>query len=179
VEEFGFAANRMPWKEWLGQAIPREIQQCGDAQPRWDAAWKTALSIEPQIPMARRPFYREQVLAMIAISRESNRILYLIARAIQDAQKGDKLQAHLEVNQALASFQKIERAEQGAEYGKWTNWYRGDWLTGIDRTRELLQIFSTFLDDPQTHIPPPLMWDGWEAYYHIMHYEGDRSADVK
>jgi hypothetical protein len=179
VEEFGFASNRMPWKEWLGQAVPREIQQCGDAQHRWDAVWRTALSIEPQIPMARRPFYREQVLTMISISRESNRILYLISKAIQDADKKDKLHAHQEVNQALASFQKIERAEQDAEYGKWTNWYRGDWLTGIHRTRELLQIFSMFLDDPQTHIPAPLMWDGWEAYYHIMHYEGDRSADVK
>jgi hypothetical protein len=28
-------------------------------------------------------------------------------------------------------------------------------------------------------VSPPVLWDGWEAYYHIMHYEGDRSADVK
>ena len=24
-----------------------------------------------------------------------------------------------------------------------------------------------------------VLWDGGEAYYHIMHYQGDRSADVK
>jgi len=24
-----------------------------------------------------------------------------------------------------------------------------------------------------------VIWDGWEAYYHIMHYEEDRSADVQ
>jgi hypothetical protein len=27
-------------------------------------------------------------------------------------------------------------------------------------------------------LPPPLSWTGWEAYFHIMEYEGDRSVDV-
>jgi hypothetical protein len=56
---------------------------------------------------------------------------------------------------------------------------RGDWLTGVYPTREIVQVFSKFLDDPLTHISPPLVWEGWEAYYHIMNYEGTRSADVK
>jgi hypothetical protein len=116
---------------------------------------------------------------MIAIHRESNRILLLISKAIQDAEKGDTSQAHREADQALAAFDEIRRAEEAAEYGKWKHWYRGDWLTGVYRTRELLQVFSKFLDDRETHVAPPLLWDGWEAYYHIMHYEGDRSADVK
>jgi hypothetical protein len=34
------------------------------------------------------------------------------------------------------------------------------------------------LDDPLSPLPSPLLWD-WEAYYHIMHYEGDRSVNVK
>ena len=88
-------------------------------------------------------------------------------------------QARAEIDQALKAFDEIQRAESAAEYGKWKNWYRGDWLTGIYRTRELVQIFSKFLEDPLTHIAPPIFWDGWEAYYHIMHYEGDRSAEVK
>jgi hypothetical protein len=28
-------------------------------------------------------------------------------------------------------------------------------------------------------LAPPLLWSNWEAYYHIMRYEQDRSADVK
>lgn len=115
---------------------------------------------------------------MIAINRESNRILFLVSKAIRDAENGNKAQAHQDANQALASFDKIQRAEEVAEYGKWKHWYRGDWLTGIYRTRQLVETFSKFVDDPETHIAPPVLWDGWEAYYHIMHYEGDRSADV-
>jgi hypothetical protein len=42
----------------------------------------------------------------------------------------------------------------------------------------MVEVFSKFLTDPLTHLPPPVFWDGWEAYYHIMRYEGDRSADV-
>jgi hypothetical protein len=166
-------------KEWMKDAVKREIQQCGEAQARWDAAWKKALANEPLIPKDRLPFYREQVLAMTAINRESNRILFLISKAIQDAQAGNKAQAHQEINEALAAFDEIGRVESAAEYGKWKNWYRGDWLTGIYRTREVVQVFSKFLDDPLTHLAPPVLWDGWEAYYHIMHYEGDRSAEVK
>jgi len=175
---FGFGPSRLTGKEWLTQTIEKEINQCGDAQPRWDALWQSAVSLEPSIPVARRNFYREQVLAMIAIQRESNRMLFSISKAIQDAQLGNNAEAHQQVAQALAAFDEIRQAEGAAEYGKWKHWYRGDWLTGIYRTRELVQVFSKFLDNPETHIAPPVLWDGWEAYYHIMHYEGDRYADV-
>jgi hypothetical protein len=30
----------------------------------------------------------------------------------------------------------------------------------------------------EAHIAPPVLWAGWEAYYHIMNYEGDRAVDV-
>lgn len=176
---FGFGPNRMTGKEWLGDVVKREIQQCGDAQPRWDAVWKKALAIEPLVPAARQRFYHEQVLAMIAINRESNQILFRVSKAIQDAQNGRTAQAHAEIREALSALDEIERTESAAEYGKWKNWYRGDWLTGVYRTHQIVQTFSNFLDDPEAHIPPPVLWDGWEAYYHIMHYEGDRSADVK
>jgi hypothetical protein len=88
-------------------------------------------------------------------------------------------EAHQHAAEALSALDGIEKAEAAAEYGKWKHWYRGDWLTGIYRTHELVQVFSKFLDDRETHIAPPVLWDGWEAYYHIMHYEGDRSADVQ
>ncbi len=141
---------RIEWqeKEWLDSAIAREIQQCGDAQPRWDAAWKKALAIEPLIPVARQPFYREQVLAMIAINRESNRILFLVSKAIQDAQDNRTAQAREEAHQALSALDEIKQAESAAEYGKWKTWYRGDWLTGVYRTRQIVQTFTNFLDDP-------------------------------
>ncbi len=174
----GSDANRISDKDWLRETVIREIQQCGDARPRWDSVWNDAPAIEPLIPPDRRPFFHSQVLAMIAINRQSNLILYLVSKAIQEAQSGQTTQSHREIDQALKAFDKIALAETAAEYGKWKNWYRGDWLTGIYRTRQIAQAFSQFLDDPDTHLPPPIRWSGWEAYYHIMHYEGDRSVDV-
>jgi hypothetical protein len=166
-------------KEFLDQATKRDIEKCGEAQARWDTVWKKAVAIEPLIPADRLPFYRSEVLAMIAINRESNHMLYLVAKAITDARAGNKAQAKQEAIEALGAFDEIQRGETAAEYGKWKNWYRGDWLTGIYRTRQMVQVFAKFLDDPLTHLDPPVLWDGWEAYYHIMHYEGDRDADVK
>src|SRR6266705_2263768 len=126
----------------------------------------------------RRPFYRAHVLAMIAIDRESNRTLQSLALAIQLAEKGETTQARAEAQHALEALEEISKAEAKAEYGKWKGWYRGDWLTGIGRTRELVQIFAKQLEDPSSPMPPPIYWTGWEAYYHIMHYEGERTADV-
>jgi hypothetical protein len=176
---FGFGAYENPTSStWLRDTVQQEIQQCGEAQPRWDAVWKKTLEAEPLVSAERSPFYRAHVLAMIAINRGSNRMLLHVAKAIQEAQGGDTNKARQSVAAALEAFEGIERAETAAEYGKWKNWYRGDWLTGIYRTRQLVEIFSKFLSDPLTHLPAPAFWDGWEAYYHIMHYEGDRSANV-
>jgi alpha-galactosidase len=49
----------------------------------------------------------------------------------------------------------------------------------VYRTQQVLEDYAGFLKDPESHLPPPIVWNGWEAYYHIMQYEGDRSADVK
>ncbi len=172
-------SNRPTGKEWLHETVAREIQQCGNAQPQWDAVWSKAVALEESIPAARRPFYHEQVLAMIAINRESNRILYSVSNAIQNAEARKNAAAHKDLAEAFAALDEIDRVEKAAEYGKWNHWYRGDWLTGIYRTRRMVEVMDKFIDDPDTHLAPPVLWDGWEAYYHIMHYEGDRSADVK
>jgi hypothetical protein len=179
VLDSGMGPDRLAPKEWLTKTTAREIQQCGEAQGRWDAVWKQAQAIEGLIPVVPRPFYREQVLAMIAINRESNRMLYFLSKTIQDAKNGNKTRAHVEVTQAFTALDEIRRAEAQAEYGKWKNWYRGDWLTAVNQTRQIVEVFAKFLDDPLTHLSPPVLWESLEAYYHIMHYEGDRSADVK
>ena len=162
----------------LLESLKGEIQRCGEAQPRWDALWIKALAAEPLVLPERLPFYRAHVLAMIAIGKESNRILLSVAQAVLDAKDGKTQAARTAVQRALLAFEEIAKAEKSAEYGKWKDWYRGDWLTGIPRTRELVQIFGKRLEDPLSPLPPPVFWTGWEAYYHIMHYEGERTANV-
>jgi Glycosyl hydrolase family 115 len=174
----GQEAGRPAGEDWLKQTITKELEQCADAQPRWDAVWKEAVAAEPLVAPDRRLFYRSEMLTMIAINRESNLTLLEVSRAIQAAQNGRMAEARQSALQALSALDEIRRAQADAEYGKWKNWYRGDWLTGVYRTRELVQTFSNYLNDPLTHLSPPVVWSGWEAYYHIMHYEGDRSADV-
>jgi len=162
----------------LRESLKGEIQRCGEAQPRWDALWTKALAAEPLVLPERLPFYRAHVLAMIAIGREGNHILLSVAQAVLDAKDGNTQAARAAVQQALLAFEEIVRFPAGPEYGKWKDWYGGDWLTGIPRTRELVQIFGKRLEDPRSPMPPPVFWTGWEAYYHIMHYEGERTASV-
>jgi hypothetical protein len=164
--------------QWIPPSAQAEIERCGEAQSRWDALWNKAVAAESLVDADRRPFYRAHVLTMITIHRESNRMLWLTAKAVLAAQNGQNAQARDFAQQAIASIAEIEKSESAAEYGKWKNWYRGDWLTGIPRTREIIAGFVNYLDDPLAHMVAPILWPGWEAYYHIMHYEGERQADV-
>jgi len=170
---------RQPGRQSLGEIASAEAQRCRDAQPRWDALWARAVKAEQLVDTERRPFYRAHVLAMIAISKESNRILALSGEAVQAAQAGDRVKARSAAARALQAVAEIRRVETTAEYGKWKNWYRGDWLTNVGRTGELLENFARLMDDPLSPLPPPIIWENWEAYHHIMQYEGDRTADVK
>jgi hypothetical protein len=158
--------------------LDRDIKDCIDAQPRWDAVWKDAVAAEGLIDPARRDYYQEAVLTMIAINRESNRMLLDVAQSMKDMNAGNSAKAQTEAADALKALDAMQAAMHAAEYGKWKNWYRGDWLTGVYRTREIVQAYADHLKDPMAKLPAPASWSGWEAYFHIMQYEGDRSVDV-
>lgn len=158
--------------------LERDIQDCEAAQPRWDAVWDHAIRAESAVAPDRRDYYQAEVLTMITINRESNRSLLLVAKAVEQAEAGQTDRARSEIAEALHALDAIEESMRKAEYGKWANWYRGDWLTGVYRTRQLVQSYADHLQDSLAKLPAPLAWNGWEAYFHIMQYEGDRTVDV-
>lgn len=164
--------------EWADATARREITACGEAQPRWDAVWKKAVADEALVPPSRRNFYNMQVLTMAAINRDSNRMLLDVSKAVEDLRADDRVAADDEAQEAIAALDHLEATRKKAEYGKWANWYHGDWLTGVYRTEQTANLFERYIRDPSVPVPPALDW-GWEAYYHILHYEGDRSVDVQ
>ncbi|HEU0096402.1 MAG TPA: glycosyl hydrolase 115 family protein [Rhizomicrobium sp.] len=165
-------------RDYVAKTSERELKACSEAQTRWDAVWKDAKAAEALIPKDRLAYYDAYVLGGIAMNRDGNRMLWLVADAIRNANAGDKAKAHQEVKEALAAIAEIKQVERAAEYGKWKHWYRGEWLVGIDETREMIEYFDRWIDDPLTRLPPPVNSNSWQAYYHIMHYEGGKSADV-
>lgn len=164
--------------DWVQTTVQRELSICGTAQARWDTVWREALAAEPLVAPARRQYYEFEVLTTIAINRDSNRILYLVASAVRDFRAGKNARALAEARATLPALDEIQRLESADEYGKWRNWYRGEWLDGIRHTRSLVETFIRYVHDPMTTLPAPVLSDGWEGYYHIMHYEGDRTVDV-
>lgn len=164
--------------DWVASTVQRELAICGAAQARWDQVWHEALAAAPLVAPQRRQYYAAGVLTMIAINRDSNRILYLVASAVHDLHAGNTAPALAAAKETLPAFAEIQRLESAAEYGKWHNWYRGEWIDGILETRTMVATFIRYLHDPMTVLPPPVIYGGWEGYYHIMHYEGDRTVDV-
>ncbi len=165
--------------EMRARSLDQDIKDGEEAAPRWDAVWKKAVAAEALVDPARKTYYQAEVLTMITINRESNAMLLDLARAMKDADAGDTTKAETEAAASVAALDAIEKSMAQAEYGKWKNWYRGDWLTGVYRTRELVQDYLNHLKDPMSKLPTPASWSGWEAYFHIMAYEDDRSVDVR
>jgi hypothetical protein len=163
---------------WIGDTVARELTVCGEAQPRWDAVWKDALAARPLVDPARKNYYAAEMLTMIAINRDGNHILYLVSEAVRDWRAGDKAKARAEALATYKDFAEIAAYQKRAEYGKWKNWYRGEWLDGIRHTRDLVDTFIRYIDDPLTVLPAPVIINGWQGYYHILHYEGDQTVDV-
>lgn len=166
-------------QRWLIAEATRQEAACGEAQPRWQAVYDEAKRAEHLVEPSRRNFYQAEVLTMVSINMESNNMLLHVSRAMLARHAGHAAEALAEIRQAEAALDRLTASEKAAEYGKWRNWYHGDWLTGVPRTRAALAQFERFLKDPQTPIPPPIDWSGWEAYYHILHYEGDRTVNVQ
>jgi hypothetical protein len=152
-------------------------QRCEAAEPRWDHVWQRAQSAAALVDPARANFYQAEVLTMIAINRESNRMLLEFSRALMAEHAGDKPAAKAHIANARAAVARLKQQEAAAEYGKWKNWYAGDWHTNVAQSESHLASFDHWLDNPNA-ILPPLSWSLWEAYYHIMHYQGDREVDV-
>lgn len=165
--------------KWVKATVRRELTICGAAQARWDAVWREALAAQPRVAPARRRYYEAEMLTMIAINRDSNRILYLVSAAVRDFRHGDTAGALAEAKLTFPAFDEIQRLESADEYGQWHNWYRGEWLDGIHHTRSLVETFIRYLHDPMTTLPPPVIYGGWQGYYHIMRYEGNRTVDVQ
>lgn len=165
-------------KAWLSDAIAREKQACGDSLARWKAVDVRALKAAALVEPSRKNFYQSSVLTMIEINMDSDEMLLDVAKAIEAKEAGDTQQAIGEVRQAEAALDRVKASEAKAEYGKWRNWYHGDWFTSVDRTREALMQYEKFLVDPSTPVAAPIRWADWEGYYHILHYEGDRTVDV-
>jgi hypothetical protein len=164
--------------EWADATAKREIEACGVAQPRWDAVWDKAVADEALVTPERRPFYDMAVLTMAATNRDSNRMLLEVSHAVEDLKAGDRTKAESHAQNAVAALDHLDATRKKAEYGKWANWYHGDWLTGVFRTQQTADEFARYIKDPSTPVPAALDW-GWEAYYHILHYEGERSVDVR
>lgn len=167
-----------PDAEMRKAELERDVKECEEAQPRWDAVWEHAVSAEKLVNPGRQAYYHNAVLTMITINRESNRALGLVARAMQDADAGKNEKAESEAQGALKALAAVLASMAQDEQGRWKNWYRGDWLTGVYRTQELVQDYANHLKDPMAKLPAPAAWSGWEAYFHIMEYEDDRSVDV-
>jgi len=173
-----FRSNDGASDKWIDETISRELALCRSAAPKWDAVLKQATAITPLVAPERRPYFRYAVLTMVAANRNSSAMLAAVCRAVAAARAGRRDEAHKFANAAVAEIDELERYKSFGTYGTWAHWWRGELLTNIESTRQYLDMFKAWLADSIGSTPMPTLDADWQAYYRILHYQGDRSVDV-
>ena len=117
----------------------------------WDRLLADVEDTERQLRGPALRFLRDNVGMQTRLHRDSNLgLLYTCdgARALMD---GEHLDAFLELTLAIAHFERARAALLETEHGKWKDFFRFDWLTGvratIDRVRAL-RSHARSLGDP-------------------------------
>jgi hypothetical protein len=93
--------------EMESAALARDIKDCEEAQPRWDAVWNHAVDAEKLVDPDRRNYYQAEVLTMITINLESNHALLEVAQALKDDDTGQHEKAQTEAAAALQALDAV------------------------------------------------------------------------
>jgi hypothetical protein len=117
---------------------------------------------------------------MITINRESNRMLFEVAQRDEGRcawgrhREGGRRSCRGACRRSIRF--RLQCTRPNTASGR-----TGTAATGSPACiarKELVQDYADHLKDPMAKLPAPAQWSGWEAYFHIMEYEGDRSVDV-
>ena len=101
----------------------------------------------------RRDFYRAHLLTAIGINLHSNEMLEHYCRALQRFGEGDRVNTTLCLERALAATNALFTSLRPAEQGKWTGWYFGESLNGLEYSRERIRLaLAAVRGEP----PPPI-----------------------
>lgn len=121
----------------------------------------------PLVPPGRRDFYQGQVLTQIQIHLRSLMALEASCQSMIAYGSGDRTQAVVEAGKALDACNSLYSELHKAEYGKWTAWYAGEKLMGLERSRGRVQNMLAALKGAPEPVRSPL----WDDYHYDSIYQ--------
>lgn len=114
----------------------------------------------------RKDFYRSHVITQIQIHLKSLLTMESYCNAILAYNSGDRAGAISETEKALQACRELFSELHKAEYGKWSRWYMGECLIGLNKTYDLTRVLlAQFKDEPA----PPVRQD--RNYEDIYEYQ--------
>ena len=145
---------------------PAASQLASNNRPYVAELAKTAQSLAPRVPVERRDFYQAHVLTQVQIHLQSLTMLEEYCAAKAAFEKKDNTQALARAEQALKSADELFSVLHRAETGKWSNWYAGDRLVGIEGSRDLVRVLLAQLKGEPV---PPCRDDDKHGIYSKMY----------
>jgi hypothetical protein len=132
-----------------------------------------AAAAEPlrtRVPAARQGFYQAHMLTPIAIHRHSLAMLEAYAAAQAALAAEDREEALRQAELAMSAVDALFAALRRAETGRWSSWYMGDLLVGMETSRDRIRDLQARL---RGEPPPPRrrLNHPREAYPHIYRYQ--------
>jgi len=115
------------------------------------------------VPDSRKDFYQSHVLTQIQVHLQSLLTMESYCKAILAYNSGDKAGAISETEKALQACKDMFSELQKAEYGKWSRWYMGECLLGLNKTYDLTRVLLARFKGESA--PPVRLGRDYESIY--------------
>ncbi len=125
------------------EAIERGTAGCIE---KFGSVVAEASKLRDRLPPSGRTFFTDNLLVQARFLLELNRVLRSAARAL-DALP-DRSRATVALRQAAAAAESMKAALAEAEHGRFTGWYGGDRLFGVDKLRAAISQAVAELERP-------------------------------
>jgi hypothetical protein len=126
-----------------------------------------AVSLAAQVPAERKDFYQSHVLTQLQIHLYSLAALEYFSQSALAYHSGNKTEAVRYSEKAIEASKEVFVSNKKGEYGKWANWYRGEYFVGIEHSYDQLRIWNARLKNE----PIPFIRKGRNAYRDIDKYQ--------
>ena len=120
-------------------------------------------ALAARVPAERRAFFRAHLFTQLQIHLHALEMLENYGAALTAYGKGDKAQALISIEKALAALEKVFVAMRAGEQEKWRCWYFGERFVGLEATRDRLRVVRAFLRGESP--PPPHAPNGYPELY--------------
>ncbi|MFH1614257.1 MAG: glycosyl hydrolase 115 family protein [Planctomycetota bacterium] len=140
-EDLSILAGEKPFADQLNWYLSKAQEKLD----QWQRLHNDGLDALQDLAGQQERSFKDSLLLFVTLHLTGSKGLIALCRAFNAFYTNNIMNAFLYASQAKWAYQNGLEAMKDCEYGKWHNYYRGDWLTNIKATVEMCASLQCYL----------------------------------